>query len=226
MCSEYSRESARGSHPSRRRHPRGCRGAERPTPAPSETKAVRRTACVVGNECLHQNSSGRAREGRRPLAPVPRGDVGEQSVPRPRRRKQSRQENSLRRRKRMSPPEQLRESARGPQTSRPSSPRGCRGAERPTPAPSETKAVRRTACIVGNEYLHQNSSGRAREGRTPLAPRHPRGCRGVERPTLASSETKPSREQPAPSETNISTRTAPGERERVTALSPPSTEGV
>ena len=107
----------------------------------------------------------------------------------------------------------------------PRRPRGCRGAERPTPAPSETKAVRRTACIVGNEYPHQNSSGRAREGRNPLAPRHPRGCRGAERPTPASSETKPSREQPAPSETNISTRTAPGERERVAPLSPPVTRG-
>ena len=98
MCSEYSRESARGTHPSRPRPPRGCRGAERPTPASSETKAVRRTACPVGNEYLHQNSSGRAREGHSPLAPVTRGGVGERSVPRSCRQKQRPQKNSLHRR--------------------------------------------------------------------------------------------------------------------------------
>ena len=103
--------------------------------------------CIVGNQTPRQNSPGRAREGRTPLAPR--------------------------------------------------HPRGCRGVERPTPAPtgtkilkravpasSETNAVKRTApCIVGNRNPHQNSPGRAREGVNPLAPRHPRGCRGAERPT-------------------------------------------
>ena len=144
---------------------RGCRGAERPTLVSSETKAVRRTACIVGNEYPHQNSSGRAREGRSPLAPV--------------------------------------------------TPRGCRGAEHPTPASSETKAVRRTACVVGNEYPHQNSSGRAREGRTPLAPRHPRGCRGAERPTLAPSGTKVLKRTACFVGNQFLHQNSPGELERV-----------
>ena len=62
-----SRESARGSKPSRTSSPRGCRGAARPTPASSETKTIKRTACIVGNQNPHQNSPGRAREGVNPL---------------------------------------------------------------------------------------------------------------------------------------------------------------
>ena len=50
--------------------------------------------------------------------PVPRGGVGERSAPRPRRRKQRPQKNSLLRRKPKSPSEQARESARGCEPSR------------------------------------------------------------------------------------------------------------
>ena len=52
------------------------------------------------------------------------------------------QKNSLHRREPKSPPEQLWESARGSQPSRTPSPRGCRGAERPTSAPSETASTK------------------------------------------------------------------------------------
>ena len=101
-------------------------------------KAIKRTADIVGNQNLHQNSFGRAREGRNPLAPR--------------------------------------------------HPRGSRGVECPTPASSETKALKRIACFVGNQNPRQNIPGRAREGRDPLAPRRPRGSRGADRPT--PSETK------------------------------------
>ena len=83
------RESARGCEPSRPRHPRGCRGAERPTLVPSETEILTRTAPrIVGNQSFQQDSPGRAREGVNPLASVTRGGVGEQSAPRSFRRKQ------------------------------------------------------------------------------------------------------------------------------------------
>ena len=134
---EYPRESARGCEPSRTRRPRGCRGAERPTLAPSETKAFKRTACIVGNQNLHQNSSGRAREGRNPLAPRPRGGVGEQSAPRPHRRKPKSSKNSLHHRKPQSPPDQPRESARGCEPSLPR-PRGGVG-EQSAPRPHRRK---------------------------------------------------------------------------------------
>ena len=173
------------------RHLRGCRGAERPTPASPEAKALKRVApvpskskslapsetklpsnpspgerervitlshpvprgdvgersaprsrrrerktsreqfphrrkrmpskeqpCIVGNQTPRRTSPGRAREGRNPLAPVTRGGVGEQSAPRPCRRKQRPQKNSLLRRKPKSPSEQPRESARGCEPSR------------------------------------------------------------------------------------------------------------
>ena len=45
---------------------------------------------------------------------------------------------------------------------------GSRGAERPTLAPSETKAVKRIARFVGNKNPCQNSHGRAREDVNPL----------------------------------------------------------
>ena len=107
-------------------------------------------ARAVGNKSRQENSLRRRKRisppeqlresarGSHPSHPPSPGGVGEQSAPRSCRRRQSRQENSLHRRKRMSPPEQLRESARGSHSSRPRPPRGCRGAERPTPAPSET----------------------------------------------------------------------------------------
>ena len=155
----------------RTRRPRGCRGAESPTPASSETKVPARTAprlrrrsepsteqtrkicaavqnappaCFVGNQRLRSNISGRAREGVNPLAPRPRGGVGEQRAPRPRRR-----EPKL-------PPEQ-HHSFVGGRNLRPN-----RRGRTCTSVPSETNLSGRT------------SLGRAREGRNPLAPR-PRG---------------------------------------------------
>ena len=146
---------------------------------PSETKAFKRIACIVGNQNLHQNSSGRAQEGRNPLAPRPRGGVGEQSAPRPRRRKQRPQKDSPHRRKRKPSKEQtcivgnqsLKRIApgrarEGRSPLAPRRPRGSRGAERPTP--SETKAVKRIARFVGNKNPCQNSHGRAREDVNPL----------------------------------------------------------
>ena len=64
-------------------------------------------------------------------------------------------------------------------------------------------------------------------GSHPLAPRPPMGCRGAERPTPASSEAKffTRTPAPAPSKTQIPARTAPGERERVAALSHPAPRG-
>ena len=71
--------------------------------------------------------------------------------------------------------------------------------EKTTPPPEKR------LCTVGNPNSRQPHE-RAREGRSPLAPRPPRGCRGAERPTLAPSETKSSLEQPfAPSKASIST---------------------
>ena len=53
------------------------------------------------------------------------------------------------------------------------------------------------ACFVGNQPFRPNSPGRAREGVNPFVPRHPRGYRGAECPTPASSETKvPARTAP------------------------------
>ena len=165
MCSEYSRESARGSHPSRPRRPRGCRGAERPTLVSSETASTKEQPASSGTKAspeqpresargsqpsrtpsgvrkrsapcpcrrkqrsqkdnLHrrepkprQNSPGRAREGRNPLAPRPRGDVGERSAHARAVGNQSPQKNSLLRRKSISPSEQPRESSRGCEPSR------------------------------------------------------------------------------------------------------------
>ena len=86
--------------------------------------------------------SGRAREGRSPLAPRPRGGVGEQRAPRSRHRKQSHHKGCPHRRKPKFPPEQPRESARGGEPFRTPSPKGGRGAERPTPALSETKSLK------------------------------------------------------------------------------------
>ena len=217
---EHLRESARGCEPSRTPSSRGCRGAARPTPASSGTKAPARTAPQ-----LRRRSKPSTEQARKNMHLCP---VGNQPF----------RSNSP------------RESARGSQPSRTPSPRGYRGAERPTPAPSGTKAPTRTApqlhrrskpsteqtrknmrrrskraarlfrqepkfrltsresmcaavpnappaCFVGNQPFRSNSPGRAREGVNPLAPRHPRGYRGAECPTPASSETKvPARTAP------------------------------
>ena len=64
-------------------------------------------------------------------------------------------------------------------------------------------------------------------GSRPLAPRPPRGCRGAERPTPASSEAKFFAGMPAPSETQIPASTAPRESARGAQPSrSPSPEGV
>ena len=126
-------------------------------------------ARAVGNKSRQENSLLRRelksppeqlRESARGSQPsrTPSG-VRERSAPRSCRQKQRPQKNSLHRRERISPPEQLRESARGSQPSRSRHPRGCRGAERPTLVSSGTKVLKRTACFVGNQFLHQNSPG-------------------------------------------------------------------
>ena len=132
------------------------------------------------------------------------------------------------RRKPTSPVEHLRESARGCEPSRTPSSRGCRGAARPTPASSGTKAPARTApqlrrrskpsteqarknmhlCPVGNQPFRSNSPRESARGSQPSRTPSPRGCRGAERPTLASSGTR------------VSARTAPQLHRR----SKPSTE--
>ena len=63
-------------------------------------------ACPAGNQNLRPNSPGRVREGVNPLAPRPRGGVGEQSAP----RSASSGTKIFTR--------TLRESSRGPQPSR------------------------------------------------------------------------------------------------------------
>ena len=130
----------------------------------------------------------------------------------------------LSRRKPKPPTEQPRESARGCEPSRTPSPRGI--GERSAPRPRRRKpkfppeqphgfvggrnlrpnrrgrtcaAVPNAppACFVGNQPFRPNSPGRAREGVNPFVPRHPRGYRGAECPTPASSETKvPARTAP------------------------------
>ena len=94
--------------------------------------------CIVGNQTPRQTNPGRAREGRNPLAPVPRGDVGEQSAPRPCRRKQRPQKNSLLRRKPKSPSDQSRESARGCEPSR-------------LPIEADDLRVGKVACPLGKQ---------------------------------------------------------------------------
>ena len=68
-----------GSHPLAPRHPRGCRGAERPTPASSKTKTLKRIPppCITGNRSSRQISPRRAREGRSPFElPIKRISAG------------------------------------------------------------------------------------------------------------------------------------------------------
>ena len=91
--------------------------------------------------------------------------------------------------------------------------------EQPFAPPKTSISTEALSCIVGNPNSRRTTPGRAREGRNPLAPRRPRGCRGAERPTPVPSETTSSKGQPASSETNIPTRTPPGRaRESVNPL--------
>ena len=135
------------------------------------------------------------------------------------------------RRKLNLPTKQPRENSRGSQPARPRRPRGCRGAERPTPVSSETEILTRTAPrTVENSNAQQNSSfvpseaqpsNRTAPGkRERVATRsHPVTRGGVgERsaPRSFRRKQKSSPERPrAPSETKVSNRIAPGERERV-----------
>ena len=188
-------------------------GAERPTSAPPETKSsseqpfappktsisTEAASCIVGNETSSEQPFASSKTG-----------ISTEAVSRIVGNRNSRQPSPGRARK-----------GRNPLA--PRHPRGCRGAERPTPAPPETKSsseqpfappktsisTEAISCIVGNPNSRRTSPGRAREGRKPLTSRHPKGCRGAERPTLAPSETKFSSEQPfAPSGASISTEAA------------------
>ena len=69
---------------------------------------------------------------------------------------------------RKSPSEQPRESARGSQPSRIPSPRGCRGAERPTPVSSETTSTKGQPASSETKISIRTAPGRAREGVNPL----------------------------------------------------------
>ena len=140
--------------------------------------------CIVGNQTPRQSSFGRAREGRNPLAPRPRGGVGERSAPRPRRReRKSSREPFLLRRKRTPSKEQPCIV-------------GNERRQKDTPCiVGNERRQKDTPCIVGNQTPRQTSPGRAREGRNPLAPR-PRGNVGEQSaPRSRRRERKISREQ-------------------------------
>ena len=122
----------------------GCRGAESPTPASSETTSTKGQPASSGTKISARTTPGERERVRTLSHPVTRGDVGERSALRSRRRKPKSSKNSLHHRKPQCPPDQPRESARGCEPSSPPSPSGCRGAERPTPASSETKTFKRT----------------------------------------------------------------------------------
>ena len=61
-----------------------------------------------------------------------------------------------------------RESARGSQPSRTPSPEGGEGSGAPHARAVGNNIFKRTTCFVGNQYPHQNTPGRAREGVNPL----------------------------------------------------------
>ena len=106
---EPPRESARGCEPSRTSSPRGCRGAERPA------------SRAVGNE-ISVRTAPRLRRRSKPSIEQARKNMC----------RCSKRAARLSRRKPKPPTEQPRKSARGCEPSRTPSPRGCRGAERPT----------------------------------------------------------------------------------------------
>ena len=180
-------ERERARSPLELRHPRGCRGAERPTPASSETKSFARTAIKKSKRrkpplpiqkspfVPHRGERERARS---PLAPRhPRGCRGAarptpassetKSFARTAIKKKQEKKTSLAHPKISvrPPPRRAREGA---QPSRTRPPRGCRGAEHPTPRVVGNNVHKRIARFVGNQNLHQNSPGRAREGVNPL----------------------------------------------------------
>ena len=64
--SNSPRESARGSQPSRTPSPRGCRGAERPTPASSEMKTFKRTNLHRRKPIPQKNSPRESSRGPQP----------------------------------------------------------------------------------------------------------------------------------------------------------------
>ena len=169
------------------------------------------SSCIVGNRNPHQSSPGRAREGRNPLAPRrPRGCRGAERPTLASSERKISREPFPHRRKRM-----------------PSKEQPCivgnerRQKDNPCIVGNERRQKDNT-CIVGNQTPRQTSPGRAREGRTPLAPRRPRGCRGAERPTLASSGKKNLKKAiPASSETNTVKRTALHCRKRTSSKGQP-----
>ena len=118
-----------GRSPLAPRHPRGCRGAERPTPASPETKFFAGMPAPSEIQIPASTAPGESERVATLSLPVPRGDVGERSAPRPFRRKPNSppEQSNLPRWKSKFPPAQPRESARG-----------CEPSRTPSPAPSET----------------------------------------------------------------------------------------
>ena len=168
----------------------------------------------------HPNSPSRRQEPASPPKPLP---ASSEMKPHP--------NSPLRHRKPASPPKPFPESS---ETQIPAEPapgerervstlshpvtRGGVG-ERSAPRPLRRKPNSSPECLHCQKSKSPPAQphGRAREGRSPLAPRPPRGCRGAERPTPVSSETEFSTRtvKPAPLEIQIPARTARGERERV-----------
>ena len=125
LSSEQLRESARGSQPSRTPVTRGGAG-EQGAPRPFRRKQRPQKNSLLRRKPKSPSEQPResARGSQPSRLPSPEGGVGERSAPRPFRRKQRPQKNSLLRRKPKSPSEQPRESARGSQPSRLPSPEG------------------------------------------------------------------------------------------------------
>ena len=161
----------------------------------------------VGSNCVFRVFPGE-RERVAPLSPpVPRGDVGERSAPRPRRRKQkpSGEQPASPGTKistRTAPVERERVATL-------SHPVGSKGAERPTLVSSETASTKEQPASSGTNISTRTAPGE-RERVTALS--HPVTRGGVgERsaPRSCRREPKSSKEQPASSEINFSIRTAP-----------------
>ena len=130
-----AREGTQPSHPS---VPEGLGERSAPRPTPSENKALKSppTRLIRKHNFRRTAVHGELKRARSPLASRPRGAVEERSAPRPRRRKlrPSKEQPHLLHQK-TKPPQNShpRRAREGVQPSRSPSPRGCRGAERPTP---------------------------------------------------------------------------------------------
>ena len=144
--------------------------------------------------------------------PVPRGGVGEQSAPRPapsktkllpeqtrplHQKRNSHRNSFPHQRKTDSPPNQPPgERERVATLSHPVAPRSCRGAERPTPRSVGNKSPQKNGLLRREPISQKNSPRRAREGRTPLAPRRPRGVGKQSAPRPRRRKQKSAKEQP------------------------------